>query len=76
MSVLCSSHNLSQLEALNQDLSLHCYALDLILNEAPSQLSDRWCELMVERVNFLEQTCGDLQTFTYALRQEIDFEYI
>ena len=74
MSVQCSSHNLSQLDKLNQKLSFHCYALELVLNEAPAHWSEHWQDLMYERVCFLEQTCWDLQTFTYALRQEVDFE--
>lgn len=74
MNVLCSSHNLSQLESLNQQLEHHCYAINLILDEAPARWSEAWCELMQERVDFLRQTCWDLQTFACALRQEVDFE--
>ena len=52
MSVQCSSHNLSQLDKLNQELSFHCYALELVLNEAPTHWSEHWQDLMYERVCF------------------------
>lgn len=73
MSVLCSFHNLAQLEGLNQDLERHCYALNLMMQEAPSVYSEEWYSLMLERVNFLEQTCWDLRTFEHTLRQGKDF---
>ena len=73
MSVLCSSHNLAQLEAFNQQFELHCYALDLMIKEAPCKWSEQWQELMFERVCFLKQTCWDLHTFERTLRQGTDF---
>ena len=73
MSVLCSSNNLSQLEALNQQFELHCYALDMMMNEAPENWTEVWYALMFERLNFLKQTCWDLHTFEYALRQGSEF---
>lgn len=72
MGVLCSSHNLSQLKILNRELELHCYALKLIMDGAPSQWSETWYKLMFERIDFLEQTCGDLCTFESVLRQGKD----
>ncbi len=77
VSVLCSHHNLDQLESLNDDLEAHCYALNLLLNqEGFGPWPDARFKLLYERVSFLTQTCFDLRVFASALRQGRDFNAV
>lgn len=72
MSILCSDHNLNQLETLNSQLERHCCALKLLAEGTPSRQTDTWHDLLYERIDYLEQTCFDLRTFESALKRGID----
>ena len=74
MSVLCSSHNLNQLEDLNYDLETHCYALSQLVEDVPGHYwPDMRFRLLNERICLLEQTAAALRTFEEMLRQGCDF---
>ena len=74
MSVLCSDHNLAKLEEINSELEVHCYALELLKNAEGFQWPGTRFYLLFERIDFLQQTCKDLQTFEAALRQGKDLD--
>lgn len=75
MSVLCSSHNLSQLDELNTQLSVHLYALHLLDNvDELSPPREEFWFLLSSRISLLSQTVFDLRSWEKALREGRDFD--
>lgn len=74
MAKVCSSHNLSILEELNNDFKMHCLALRVLLE---SSEDDRYLEkqnefngLIWSRLEMLEQLSQDFSVWENCLRTE------
>lgn len=76
MSVLCSFHNLAQLDELNTQLGVHLYALRLLDEvDVPLPMPEEFWFLLSSRIFLLSQTVHDLRAWEKALRDGRDFSF-
>lgn len=73
MSVVISSHNLAEFEILNFDLSVHCYALQLLDHIPEEQRGDEFSRLLSERLSFLSDTVFSFKVLERCIHAERDF---
>lgn len=73
MSVVCSPHNLAQIDELNTQLSVHAYALRLLYEVNVLTAPEEYWFLLTERIALLSQTAHLLRAWEFALREERDF---
>lgn len=73
MSVILSSHNLSQLEELNFSLSTYHYALRLLDDVPDEERNDCWSRLLTVCISSMSNEVTGLRTFEKCVRMEHDF---
>ena len=73
MNVVCSPHNLAQIDELNTQLSVHAYALRLLDDVNVLTAPEEYWFLLAERIALLSQTARLLRAWEFALREERDF---
>lgn len=63
MSVVCSPHNLAQIDELNTQLSVHAYALRLLYEVNVLTAPEEYWFLLTERIALLSQTAHLLRAW-------------
>ena len=71
MSVVCSPHNLAQIDELNTQLSVHAYALRLLDDVNVLTAPEEYWFLLTERIALLSQTARLLRAWEFALRRSV-----
>ena len=72
MSIVCSSHNLSELEQLRIDLQVHYYALDLLLSIPGNERPGEWDYVHANRCEALGETIKRLAELEECIRAGVN----
>ena len=73
MSIVCSSHNLCELEKIRIDLQVHYYALDLLLSIPGNERPEEWDYVHANRCEALGETIKRLAELETCIRAGHDF---